>query len=544
MTLRKLLLLSTLFLFSLIFLGAILFDAPNFNSWSNGDGLLLWYLAVLIITFAIELVALRYLLNYFDTIKNQAYDVIDHKFTLQVKLPKIKEMRNLMEVMNRLSQKIKNSFIEQTNVIHKLNEQINSDSLTGLANRQYFNTQLDALLNKSHMNFEGALFLIELKNLDEYKKIKGYQRTEEFLISVARCLKEFTSVYNNLLFARLSKHSFSLLIPNINLPQAEEVAATLSKQLACLLPNDNIIHFILGGTLYKTNQLRSEFLFTADEALHVAQAKGKNSFHVRREDEGEHLYIHSFKQFKTLLDRNIIENSYCLFFQPVFQIEADERRILSIEGLFRLKNPDGAYINAGEFYDLIDRENMKVVLDKLAIQYIISLPKISSLNIPLSVNLSSNSILDADFITWLENMARSRQLKTPLAFEIAEDTAVKNTEAVNQFIQKFRDFGFEFILDDFGNTMRSLKYIESLPVHYVKIHGGLTMHIDTSIEEKTYARMLVELAKNLNIKVVAKGIETIQQQHELLQFGIDGFQGYLYAKPEPLEKVIRLHSRG
>lgn len=507
--------------------------------WDSSKQMLSWFLGLLVVVLILEFITLHFILKPIDDITKQALDIINRKFTLIDKLPRLKELRNVGKVMNRMTQKIQTVFAEQANLIEQLREHAFQDSLTKLGNRRYFNLQADDLLTQQEQKFIGALFLLEFKNLDILKLNRGYQIVELYLIEVAEVIRDLTDPLIGTVNARLSDTTFGLLIPNLNPTQAVDLAKKLTEKLNQLhSSSDKSVVFHIGIALYKAGQNRTEFMTEADKALRFSKQQGANNFYFLEVEQAEKSHAGSFNQFKQLFDENIANNSYTLFFQPVMHVTTENTIIESFEALFRLKNQQGVYISAGEFMDLADAHHLTKIIDRLVIERVIEIINTNKIRQKLAVNLSINSLLDPEFATWFKQTLINPSINSQIVFEIDEQKAAQHFDVVKNFIDTFAAVGCLFALDDFGSGLNSIKYIKSLNIYYVKTDSSLIKNIHTNVEEQFYLRTLIEAVKNLDIIVIAKGIEDLGQEDTLLQFGINQFQGYFFAKPNVIESFI------
>lgn len=149
-----------------------------------------------------------------------------------------------------------------------------------------------------------------------------------------------------------------------------------------------------------------------------------------------------------------------------------------------------------------------------------------------SVNLSSASLSDDRLLLHVKNALKSdHSIAKRLTFEITEDAAISNFDIVNQYMSELVSLGAEFSLDDFGVAFASFDNLKKLPFHHVKIDGGFIKNIHTDMTDQMIVKSVVEVAKTLNLKVVAEFVENEEQVKLLNQMGVDYLQGFLYHKP-------------
>lgn len=508
--------------------------------WHYCEQLLLWFISLLTATLILEFISLHLIiLKPVSQLANQAQDIINRKFTLLEKLPTIKELKNVVTVMNRMTQKIRNDFQDQANLIEQLREHAFQDSLTKLGNRRYFNQQADNLLNLPEQPFLGGILILEFSKLDIVKLNEGYQSVETYLLAIADIITKHTNTIVGAVNARFSDTTFAILAPHLPPADIDALANHLVKALQRLqYKTSKDVLFNIGAAIYKKGQTRPEFMSDADQALRQAKQLLPNSYLIFELDNAYKRHMTNFNEFKQLLNDNITQQTYNLYFQPIKHVQANSARTSSFEALFRLKNHSGQYISAHEFMDLVDTHHQSKIIDRLAIEKAITIITNTPFEQKIAVNLSINSILDKEFVTWFTQALSNPAINNRIIFEIEEKSIIQYFEEVKEFINSHAELGFQFGLDDFGSGLNSITYIESLNLQYIKTDSSLIRNIDINVEEQFYFRTLIEAVTNMDIQIIAKGVEHLEQQQMLLQLGVHDFQGYFYALPNVIEHFV------
>lgn len=508
--------------------------------WNSSKQIALWFICLLLGTILLELFAVHLLLKPLDAIKQLAQAIIDKKFTLVKEMPFTHEFRQVVKVMNRLSSKVQTIFEEQSAVIEQLRDKVYKDTITKLGNRRYFNMQLDALLAQHDHPFQGALLILEFKNFAQYKKQQGYELAELYLVSFADLILAQTNQYIGAIAARLDDNAFAFLLPSCPPPQTLHFAKALKFCINQLqLPGSQEIIYNIGVSIYKPTQTRSEFLAAADLALRAAQLREPNSYYLDEAVTIESTYFDRFNKFKALLEKNLDEKSFTLYFQPAFGFIQNQLHPISLEALFRL-NDEGQFVSGGEFLNQLDKHELITRLDKAVITKVITLLTQNTIPARVAINIAISSIIDQGFHDWLSQQLTTYSIGHQLSIELPENMVTQYIEPTQNFIDKFRKFGCEFTLDEFGKGFNSFRYLRKLDIQSVKITSGLTKNILENTEDQFYVRTLIDIAHNLDIKVIAKTIEHKDVQDLLLHLGADSLQGYLYAKPAPLAETLQL----
>ncbi|MFN7097073.1 MAG: EAL domain-containing protein, partial [Gammaproteobacteria bacterium] len=176
---------------------------------------------------------------------------------------------------------------------------------------------------------------------------------------------------------------------------------------------------------------------------------------------------------------------------------------------------------------------------RMVIEKVIDIINENQVTQKIAINLSINSLLDPEFVNWFKQTMINPVLNSQLVFELDELKTTQYFDEASKFIESFTKIGCLFALDDFGSGLNSIKYISTLNLYYVKISSSLIKNIQTNIDEQFYLRTLIEAIRGLDMLVIAKGVEHLGQQEILQQYGINEFQGYLFAKPDVISEFIK-----
>jgi diguanylate cyclase (GGDEF)-like protein len=503
--------------------------------WNNVVDLFWWFLGTLIVTFILAAIALHYLLKPLEAIGIQAEAICARDFSIQNALPRTKELRTVVEAMNKVSQKVHDMFEKQTKITEQLREQAYKDPLTGLGNRRYFNMQVDNQTSSSSERFYGALHLIELTDFVQYKKDQGYEASDLYLTRIAKILNECCEQHTQFIAGRLSDVTFALLTPDVNPELAKKIAIELDSKLNQLhadLKQQTVKHHI-GVAMYQEKQSVSDLFSDADMALRAAQSQQGDHWHMYNMKELKKSLIHGAGEWKTHFEKIIKEKSIIMHYQPVIQLTKEVRTILHHEVLLRLPDENGHILSAGIFIPMAENLGIITDLDRLLVEKVGE--KIKQLNDPnkmFAINLSPASIRDQAFIQWLySQLSANPTVAKQMIFEIPEHTAIHELEVLPSIVSQLEKLGSHFSLDHFGRGFSSFKYLRDLKISYVKVDGSYIRNIDKDTGNQFFVHVISQIAHNLDIKVVAENVETELEVTALQNLNIDGMQGYYVGKP-------------
>lgn len=227
----------------------------------------------------------------------------------------------------------------------------------------------------------------------------------------------------------------------------------------------------------------------------------------------------------------ITSKNIILYYQPVFTLENKETPN-HYEVLLRIRTPSQHILSAGAFIPEAENLNKMQDLDKLVIERIFSDYASHEKKPMFAVNLAPSSIKNTEFIHWLANKLDAHtDVAKNLIFEIPENIAIYDLDALKNAINFLKQKGCLFSLDHYGRGLSSFGYLKTLNLDFIKIDGSFIHDIENDKQNQLYIHVMIEIAHSMDIKVVAENVETEKELDALKILGVDGFQGYLLGKP-------------
>lgn len=294
------------------------------------------------------------------------------------KIPRTPELRSVVEAMNKMSRSLKIMNEEDEYLIEKMRSQSSQDSLTGLGNRQYFYSQLEFFTQTKTLNSTGFLFFIELNDFKQFNFSQGYPKGDTLLISTENLLKDCSQHYPHTVLARLQGGIFAILIPNISLLTAEQIANEICQTAIEVKINLNIG---LGET--KPQQKIDFLLAETDMALRSAQAHGLNTW-IEAKFSSDSIYQAS--EWKEILLQVLRDKTIVLTYQPT--ISAKNNSILFYETFLTIPKNDGGLLPAATFYPMILQFELTFQFECLVIEKVIEKLKNATSQEIFIINLS------------------------------------------------------------------------------------------------------------------------------------------------------------
>ena len=413
------------------------------------------------------------------------------------------------------------------------------DRLTGLPNRAFLNQELSKLIAISRSEID-YLFAVLFIDLDRFKVINdslGHEAGDELLIDIAKKLQD--SIRDKDIVARLGGDEFVILLKQVNdLENAIFIADRIQEKLAKpikLQGHDVVVTASIGIALSDRNYNNIEdFLRDADTAMYEAKASGKARYTIFEPA----MYQKVLKRLELDKDlRRAIDNhEFELFYQPI--VELTNQKIIGFEALLRWQHPEKGLIAPNEFIPIAEETGSIVAISwwvlRTACENISKWQKQYNAYpcLRISVNISPIQFSQLDFIDRITEILQQTGLDPQfLQLEITETTIIKNIDRANFILQRLKMMGIRISLDDFGTGYSSLSYLYKLPINTLKIDRSFLDNVEKDSDKLEVIRTIILLAKNLNMNVIAEGVENEQQKALLLEYYCQYGQGYLFSKP-------------
>ncbi|TDR82673.1 EAL domain-containing protein [Paludibacterium purpuratum] len=423
------------------------------------------------------------------------------------------------------------------------------DVLTNLPNRALMQDRTElAIAAASRDNLHLALLLLDLDRFKTINESLGHSAGDTLLQVAADRIKSVLAPGQ--MVARQGGDEFIIMLPAIGDPS--EAAMVAERIIHAFAPSVDLHnHSIsitpsIGISIYPEDGRDFDMLVrNADAAMYHAKSFGRNSFKFYTADLNAraHEILAIESQLRFALDRN----EFLLHYQP--QVDMRTGRIVGAEALIRWNHAALGLLGPNRFIDVAEERGFIVQLGnwvireacrQLAAWNAAGLPEIS-----LAINLSALQFRQADLVATLERAVSANGLPgRALDIEVTESVVMEDVEATVQTIGAIKRMGMQLSIDDFGTGYSSLSYLKRFKADKLKIDRSFVQDIPGDSDDSEIAKAVINIAQTLNMKVVAEGVETIEQWQFLLAEGCDLVQGYLLAKPMPAAEFAQLLSQG
>ena len=241
------------------------------------------------------------------------------------------------------------------------------------------------------------------------------------------------------------------------------------------------------------------------------------------------------------LRRAVDKREFKVYYQPKYNIQCDPPRMASAEALVRWQHPELGLIPPNDFIPLFERNGQIGVVDKYvwaeAARQVAAWKEKFGVTVPVSVNLSRVDVFDPKLEEILDGLLRENGLgRGSLRLEVTESAYTENAEELIRVMERLRDKGYKIEMDDFGSGYSSLGTLSSMPVDVLKMDRSFVMNIDHNDKDFRLVELILNIARNLKMPVIAEGVETENQMTLLKNAGCDYVQGYYFSRPLPPEE--------
>ncbi|MEO7539719.1 MAG: bifunctional diguanylate cyclase/phosphodiesterase [Pyrinomonadaceae bacterium] len=421
------------------------------------------------------------------------------------------------------------------------------DALTGLPNRNYFIDTLKGLLKQTRENSESnfAVLFLDLKSFKTINDSLGHSMGDRLIKNVATRVSGMIREAD--LVGRFSGDKFGIILTDLlSRDGATGFADRLAKRLAepYTLDGRQVFTSAKIGIAYGNSKYpeAEDILRDADIAMYYAKDNKENYVIF---DQKMHIRAVTRLQLETDLRFAIERNEFELFYQPI--IGLDTASLVGFEALVRWNHPHRGLVPPNEFIPISEATGliipMTVQILHAACSQLVKWQEASQSSQPLSVavNLSGKHFGHPALVEQINTVIAETGIDpASLKLELTESAVMDNAETAILMLKQIKETGVQISIDDFGTGYSSLSYLHRFPIDLLKVDRSFVSAMEENSENGEIVRTVIALAKALNLKVVAEGIESIHQFHQLRILGCEYGQGYLFSKPLPVADIERL----
>lgn len=426
----------------------------------------------------------------------------------------------------------------------KMHHMMVQDDLTGLLNRKAMLHRLEhAISYCNRYQTSCAVLYIDLDGFKAVNDALGHHYGDELLLKVSARIQSV--IRDADVLARVGGDEFVVLLTHLNhTNDAGRVSVKINQSLIPAFDLNNHSYYIsasIGIALYPNDSSDPEKLVQcADVAMGIAKKRGKNNYQYYKSD----LNIEAEKNMRISNDLRLAiqADQLELYFHPL--LVAKTELVSGLEALLRWHHPEFGMIPPAVFIPLAEEGGLISILGQWvlgkACEYFVLWKKEGLENFDISINLSVKELQRDDFVdNVIECFANHQVDPKRFIFEITESIFAHDPEEIIKKLHQLKQLGCKIAMDDFGTGYSSLSYLRNLPVDIIKIDRSFvqTIGVERNERHEEVVSVIIELAKRLNIRTMAEGIETQEQAEFLKKLGCEYLQGFLFLKPAPYKEI-------
>ncbi|HOO32644.1 MAG TPA: EAL domain-containing protein [Thermotogota bacterium] len=423
----------------------------------------------------------------------------------------------------------------------RLDYLVSYDPLTGLPNKQNLMNRFHEEIERNKRN--NSVMAVLALDLDGFKRINesmGHTFGDRLLSEVSSRLRQ--KVRTQDFIARSSSDEFIIIFPDI---KGKEKIAYLARNLLnrfevpfCIENKEVFITASIGIAIYPDNGENEDTLLKkADLALIESKKAGKNTFRFYNANMNSEAT--KKLELETRLHKAIEQNQFLLYYQPQFDLKTNS--VVGVEALIRWCDPDVGIISPGEFMPIAEETGLILpigdwVLSKACYE-LNQWKRMGIRDFRMSVNISPLQFAQENFLEILKDTIIESNIDPKnLMLEITESILMDDIESVRRKLHEIKDLGCSLSIDDFGTGYSSLAYLRKFPIDELKIDKSFVLDLSYP-DNASIVKTIISLANNLNMSVIAEGIEEDSQYEFLIQNNCNMMQGYLFGHPMSHDQI-------
>ncbi|MBR7889413.1 EAL domain-containing protein [Marinomonas sp. A79] len=503
----------------------------------------------IVFTFSMMVLGLLVLLRYF--VLNSISKPLRLLSELSLKLGRNEPVERVQPTGVKEMDELQCSFLDmaqrKAEAEKEIIQQSQTDSLTGISNRDALNRKLSDILIDRQNHCKIGVILLDLDNFKEINDTRGHDVGDDVLKMVATRLLECASSAQ--LVSRYGGDEFILFFEEESVNEAQILALSDKIRSRILEPytiqdSEVITSASIGVAMYPDDGKNlKELMVAADQAMYLAKQSGRNTVRRFSWDLKEAL-ITKTELIRDL--RNAINNKeFYLTYQPIIDRQG---AVVKFEALIRWNHPQKGLIPPDKFIQFAEESGQIVAIGDWVIEEaqraLVALRKRYGDHIQIGVNVSPIQLAKQDsengrlLSSLLMNTDDRVGKREGLVVEITEHLLMNSDESTREVLLAFREKGIQIALDDFGTGYSSLAYIMNYDIDFLKIDIKFVRKLEQDLASQTLCEAIIVMAHALGVQVIAEGVETQQQAERLIRYGCDYLQGYYFSKPVPLEQAL------
>ncbi|HQU82231.1 MAG TPA: EAL domain-containing protein [Pyrinomonadaceae bacterium] len=421
------------------------------------------------------------------------------------------------------------------------------DTLTDLPNRNKFIETLSFQIEKAKHNpqYRFAVLFLDLNRFKTINESLGHSVGDQLILHVANRLTNLVGKKD--LVARFSGDEFAIILSKINgAEDAANFADLIKNKISAPFTIEGrqiftsvSIGIAFGNALYKQAE---DVLRDADIAMYHAK-ESKHTYEIF--NPTMHARAVTLLQLETDLRHAIERDELLVYYQPI--IDLKNMQLRGFEALMRWSHPQRGIVPPGEFIPVSEETGLIIPMTlwilRESCRQLVKWQQRNPLNalLMISVNLSGKHFARPDLVEQVKTILEETKINPKcVKLELTESAVMDNAETAIEMLKQLRGLGVQLSIDDFGTGYSSLSYLHRFPIDMLKVDRSFVSTMEEGTENGEIVRTIISLAKTLKLSVVAEGIESIHQLHQLRVLGCEYGQGFLFSRPIPNHEIDKI----
>ena len=484
-----------------------------------------------------------------ETLCATVHEAFEHYDLVQKKERLALEIQTANETLASLSLELSKLVEQKDSQIERISHY---DPLTNLPNRLLFLDRLEQDI--AHAQRDGRLLAVMFVDVDRFKQINdsfGHPVGDRLLQAVAGRLESHIQAGDTV--ARMGGDDFSFVLTGMRQTHdagevAQKILASFARDPISLGDSEIFVAASIGISIYPFDGVDTTTLVkNADAALYHAKKEGRNNFQYyaaqMNASAGQRLAL------ETGLRRALEREEFVLYYQP--KVDLASGKITGMEALLRWQSAERGLVAPAEFIPLLEETGLILPVGEwvlhAACKQAQSWQTAGFPDIRIAVNLSALQFRQPDIVGLILDILKKNDLDPgagSLELELTESLLMNNAEGTIATLGKLREIGVQFSVDDFGTGYSSLSYLKRFPISSLKIDRSFVSGLADSRDDAAIVAAIISLGHSLGLKVIAEGVETMEQLDYLRKMKCGEMQGYLFSRPVPAAEMTQLLQRG
>ncbi|MDQ1882626.1 GGDEF domain-containing protein [Aeromonas salmonicida] len=457
---------------------------------------------------------------------------------LQLRDPAVLETAEAQAALQQLLSHFNEADLDAHRQIDELHNLATQDELTQLQNRHAFRRDMTALLQRDQDTQTATLVLIRATELGKLNAQRGFQSGDAYIKDIANLITRVVSRFPGHQVYRISGADFAVLVqPVANIPPP-----LLGRDLKIAFDHYQQQHELesaaySGLTRLSSGQKIEAILARADLALARAQTETVNGWAIQQDDD-EVVDLQGQHHWKLVLNELLDQERISFTYQP---IQSMHRSMLAYNEIYtRFSSADGTVLPTDTLFAMAQRLDIVMKLEQMLVVHIMRQYRAFGANQSRwGINLSSNLLQNSTFLIWLDRqLLKDPNTSANLVFELDEEHLERNMTGAKRVFELLRRNGSRSAICNFGKGIGSFNLFRELKPDYIKLDPALITGLEQDLTNQQFVRMIVDVSHRMGCQVIAEGVEQLGQKQLLQGMYVDGLQGYLIARPQPLRPDI------